>query len=519
MESLFHSAISESEALEPQIKKLREAARNRDSLGFGLSDKVLAFVIVMALPESMSTMKTILYNTTGAALTSDNIIAQILNDEQWRIRSSGLEVTVFYSKASAAGKKQRKKCTHCNIRGHDVSECRKLKAKRDAKTSSRGKKPKALPAPSSAKVAKAGSDSDASNTDGPTIYHASITKQGLIATEHALTSRDIQGHWIVDSRASRTMCSHHDWFHSFEVFKSPTHVILGDNSTIPATRSGRVHVHFPAKGKWHCAILENVLYIPELHGNLLSVHQLAKCGARLLFEHTACQILGGSNDVLAEGKSHGSLYTMTADVIKPPTALVALLDAFPSEGENMPDSALSAKTSSAADLITWHRRLAHLNANSVLQMVSKGMVKGMEINGRHPLPDPCEPCVKGKQTRDDIRKSTDNCSPAVLGRVFSDVCGKLPMRSHQGFEYFITWTDDKSRKVNVAGLKAKSDVFKHLKQYITQVELETGEKLKILRTDGGGAYTGTEVNEYLKDKGCHRRDFRLVKLSRLYCLP
>src|SRR6266478_9678730 len=99
MESLFHSAILESKALEPQIEKLREATRNLDSLGFGLSDKVLVFIIVMALPESMSTMKTILYNMTGAALTSDNIIVQILNDEQRRIRSSGLEVTVFYSKA------------------------------------------------------------------------------------------------------------------------------------------------------------------------------------------------------------------------------------------------------------------------------------------------------------------------------------------------------------------------------------------------------------------------------------
>jgi hypothetical protein len=51
MEELFHSAISEAEPLEPQISKLLQAARNLDSLGFGLTDKVLAFVIVMALPK------------------------------------------------------------------------------------------------------------------------------------------------------------------------------------------------------------------------------------------------------------------------------------------------------------------------------------------------------------------------------------------------------------------------------------------------------------------------------------
>ena len=63
MEELFHTTISETESIEPQIAKVLQAAGNLDSIGFRLADKVLAFVIVMALPESMSTLKTILYNT------------------------------------------------------------------------------------------------------------------------------------------------------------------------------------------------------------------------------------------------------------------------------------------------------------------------------------------------------------------------------------------------------------------------------------------------------------------------
>jgi len=430
MESLFHSAILESKALEPQIEKLREATRNLDSLGFGLSDKVLTFIIVMALPESMLTMKTILYNTTGAALTSNNIVVQILNDEQQQIHSLGLEVTAFYSKAGAAGKKQKKKCTHCNIRGHNIFECWRLKAEKEVKASSGGKKLKALPTPSSAKVTTAGSDSGTSDTDCPTIYRATITETVLIVTEHALVSKDLLGQWIVNSGALWTMCSHRDWFHSFTVFTKPTHVVLGDNSTIPATGLGCIHLQFPAEGKWHQAILENVLFISELHGNLLSVTQLTKYRARLLFEHTACQILSDLNKILAEGKTHGSLYTMSADIIKPPTACVAAVDMFPTEGEDMPKSALSVKASSSTDLATWHCRLAHLNADSVLKMVKKGMVKEMEIQGGHTLPNPCELCIKGKQTHDNIRKSTDNHSTIILGRIFSDICGKLPMQSH-----------------------------------------------------------------------------------------
>ncbi|KAF8498946.1 hypothetical protein F5888DRAFT_1594852, partial [Russula emetica] len=94
------------------------------------------------------------------------------------------------------------------------------------------------------------------------------------------------------------------------------------------------------------------------------------------------------------------------------------------------------------NLTTWHRRLGHLATESVLQMVRKGLVKGMEIEGGHSKGHTCEPCLKGKQTRMDIEKSTDTRAQTILGRIFSDVCGKLSTCSHNGYEYFVTWTDD-----------------------------------------------------------------------------
>jgi len=89
----------------------------------------------------------------------------------------------------------------------------------------------------------------------------------------------------------------------------------------------------------------------------------------------------------------------------------------------------------------------------------------------------------------------------VLGRVFSDVCTLFSTRSHQGFAYFVTWIDNKSHKVFVNAMKEKSEVARHLRTFVAQVELETGHKLKVLRSDGGGEYTAGEVQSFLKDKG------------------
>jgi len=81
----------------------------------------------------------------------------------------------------------------------------------------------------------------------------------------------------------------------------------------------------------------------------------------------------------------------------------------------------------------------------------------MEISGRLPPPNPCEPCVKGKQPHANISKTTKHHASTVLGRIFSDVC-KVSTLSYQGYGYFVTWIDDKSCNVCVSGLHKKSEV-------------------------------------------------------------
>ncbi len=87
------------------------------------------------------------------------------------------------------------------------------------------------------------------------------------------------------------------------------------------------------------------------------------------------------------------------------------------------------------------------------------MVKGMEIQGDPTSPKVCEACLSGKQAQTEIWKMTDVRLEETLGRMFSDVCGKLPTASRQGYKYFVTFTDDCSRKVFVAGLREKLEVF------------------------------------------------------------
>jgi hypothetical protein len=505
IDEVFRSTLSESEPLEPQINALIRAANTISNLGLTLDDKLLAFALISSLPSSFSTLKTILSTTKPTDLTVEYIKSQVILDEQRRVRESGAGATAYFAKAAKKGKKKdnqsdgqkKKKCTHCKKLGHDVGECRKLKKEKEeeaakAKTDS-APKPKAADA--SAKIAVA-EDSDSDHDPVRLFMSQGLPAQG-----------DLQRQWIVDSGASRTMCSNREWFTHFIPLTSPINIVLGDNSTILGTGVGRIPVQMKAKGQWNHAILRDVLYVPELHGNLLSVPQLARRGADVRFTEGGCQVYDQHGTLACEGSLRGNLYLMPIRVVAAESACVAItqVDTFPTDGGSLPfvESALSVHTTtSKADIHTWHRRLGHLHIDAILDMTKKGMVRGMEIIGTSShTPNPCEACLKGKQTRAEIQKSTESRAAETLGRIFSDVCGPLPTCSHRGFSYFVTWIDDASCKVFVAGMREKSEVFSHLKAFVTRAELGTGMSLKILRSDGGGEYTAHAVQTYLSEKG------------------
>src|SRR5882762_224028 len=77
----------------------------------------------------------------------------------------------------------------------------------------------------------------------------------------------------------------------------------------------------------------------------------------------------------------------------------------------------------------------------------------------------------------------------------------MPTRSREGYNFFATFIDDKSRKAFVHGLKVKSDLHDRLTNFVASTKLETGARVKAVRSDGGGEYTGERTQEYLREHG------------------
>jgi len=133
-------------------------------------------------------------------------------------------------------------------------------------------------------------------------------------------------------------------------------------------------------------------------------------------------------------------------------------------------------------------------------MADDHLVTGIDITDREPTTSPCEPCLEGKQTCKAIRKVMSTRAENVLGHVYTDVCRPLPVASHRGYRYFVTFINNSSHFTSISPIRAKSEVGKLLKAFITWAELETGYKVKTLRSDGGGKYMAQHIQDWLHER-------------------
>ena len=119
-----------------------------------------------------------------------------------------------------------------------------------------------------------------------------------------------------------------------------------------------------------------------------------------------------------------------------------------------------------------------------------------------PINDVCLGCARAKSHRQPFG-SASNRSSDKLGRVHTDLCGPIATQSISGAHYLLTFIDDATRYATVYSIRNKSNTFDQFVNHLTYVENQSGEKLKILRSDGGSEYINTEMCEYLAEKEIH----------------
>ena len=115
----------------------------------------------------------------------------------------------------------------------------------------------------------------------------------------------------------------------------------------------------------------------------------------------------------------------------------------------------------------------------------------------------CKGCAEGKHTRGPFPTSFTKTFD-VLQLIHSELSDMFPVTSLGGCSYYMTFTDDFSRKTWIYFLKKKDEAFMWFRTFKALVENMTGKKIKILRTDNGTEYESNEFKDFCREAGIKR---------------
>ncbi|BBG92635.1 hypothetical protein Prudu_000428, partial [Prunus dulcis] len=133
--------------------------------------------------------------------------------------------------------------------------------------------------------------------------------------------------------------------------------------------------------------------------------------------------------------------------------------------------------------MTWHKRLGHLNERSLKLLENQGMVHGLPHLEQVSVV--CEGCMLGKQHRDSFPLESTWRASHPLELVHTDICGPMKTDSISGNKYFLLFTDDCTRMSWVYFIRNKSSALECFRKFKAMTELQSGYKIKGLRSDRG----------------------------------
>jgi hypothetical protein len=464
------------------VKRTADLLRETDA-------KVTNFDIVLqilsGLPDSYLPLITALGNYTKDQLTVDLVINRVLQEESIR-KDRSTQPSALYAAGNFNNKNKGHKqkgnhkknfspsnksnnnngdkrntnnstlsvprCKFCGRRGHTEEKCKK--------------KVEALK-----QLAQEYASPGQANT-----AQTNVNEYLLTTTTHTTSFNNC---WIVDSGATSHMTAQVSTLTSKQNI-SPIPIRLGNDHVVNATAAGTVKLRMLDDSKQTCDIsIADVLLVPDISKNLLSVHSICKKGASVTFTSDTVQINTSDGHTIAKGHVQDGLYVLPSTT-------------------NFTNHCNLATTKD--DLITlWHRRLGHINSQRLARIASFSE-SGVNLQSQSQLPF-CEACTLGKMHTIKVSKSAKTRASALLERVHSDICGPMSTPSLNNSKYFTTFIDDFSRYTEVAFLKSKDEYYDKLAQFLETSANLKGQRVKFLRLDNAGENKSDRVRTLLANKG------------------
>ena len=364
----------------------------------------------------------------------------------WKSRSPSGQTS---SNTSSATKKFDGKCNYCQKIGHKENECRK-KIK------------------------------EAANIAQEEEVAQEEEEQHVMVANHALYAAD-SNIWIGDTGATSHMTNND--FGMFDCSTSNTNVYVGNGKALKASKIGKIKLQNVIDGKVTSFVLQDVLYVPELSGNLFSLTKGISNGYELksvLIASTTSLVLSKKNFklIFSKKESNSNLLTCNLERI-------------------VEESHVAASVTTKIDINLYHNMIGHPS-----QEITRSTARRYNIDVKGEL-KPCEHCAISKAKQKAVPKVSTNRAEVFGERIFFDLSW-IKGTSLGGSNYWLLAVDESTKFCWSRFIKKKSDLKTEMIKLLDDIETicvikQLEIKTVFLRCDNAGENKSLQ-KEIVNDK-------------------
>nr|GEV65449.1 reverse transcriptase domain-containing protein [Tanacetum cinerariifolium] len=283
--------------------------------------------------------------------------------------------------------------------------------------------------------------------------------------------------FIVDSGCSKHMTGNLKLLINF-VEKFLGTVKFGNDQIVPILSYGDL-VQGAVMIKW-------VYYVEGLNHNLFSVGQFCDADLKVAFLKSTCYIRDLKGNDILTGSRGTDLYSITLQ----------------DTNSSNPICLMAKVTSSQAWL--WHRRLSHLNFNTINLLSQNDIVVGLP-KLKFIKDHLCSSCELGKAKRKSFQSKITPSSKRRLQLLHMDLCGPMRVASINGKKCVLVFFDDYSRYTWTYFLRSKDETPKVLNDFLRLVQRRLHAQVRIVQTKKGTEFLNKTLHAYFASEGIHHQ--------------
>lgn len=458
LQDFFTFKFKKDTDISSNLSRLQNIAFQLKSMKQNIDDNMVISKILSSLPEEFKFFTIAWESTTVNERSLINLTARLLAEENRNNQAVNNETVAFKSfvkkcyicKGNHLAKfckyknSSENKCKICKKTNHTEKDCFFRKNKNNFSNS---------------------------NNSSDKNYNTNKTRDSKISflSHQANKNNSLTDKWIVDSGCSTHMSNQIELFSNLKNSKSVICTAKTDGS-MNAEGIGQIESK-------KC-ILNDVLFVPSVTKNLLSVNTITNKGGEVRFTENTVEIIKNNKTVLQGIKNETGLYEVNLNC-------------------NEIQNALLINKSKITE--NWHKKLGHLSVGYMKKLLklSTGInISEKDINEINN----CETCMKSKLTRTPFKEErTKAVRPLEI--IHTDICGPIEPISWDNKNYFVTIIDDYTHFTVVYCIKHKSETSSVLKEFIAEAEAKWSLKVSKIRCDNGGEYKSIEFKNWCRIKG------------------